>query len=82
MITEKFFQSLPNLTPDYKSFLDKLVTTQNIIDTIKALKTPGPDDYPSEFYKVFSGILAEPLTKAHNHILETGHHRGHMPKSF
>lgn len=50
----------------HSEFLDKLITQQEVLESIKQLKgntAPGNKGFPTEFYTVFSSVLSEPLTK-------------------
>jgi len=68
--TEKYIQSLPNLSLDQRSMLDTSFTEDEIKEVLSSMKnnkTPGIDGLPSEFYKVFwpeiKGIFFETINE-------------------
>lgn len=63
---EKFFQNtnIPELDPDVAISLEEPISTTEIVMAIQSMqsgKTPGPDGYPSDFYKNFSTQLSHML---------------------
>lgn len=64
---------LKTLAEEHKLFLDKSITVQEVLDTIKRLKSntaPGKDGYPPKFYKAFNYELAPHLANVGNTVLE------------
>ena len=60
---DNFFQGLeiPKVNPAAAARLDRDISLDEIIDSIASMqsgKSPGPDGYPSEFFKKFSEQLA------------------------
>lgn len=56
----------------HKLFLDKPITEQEVLDTIKHLKSntaPGRDGFPHEFYKIFKTELAQHFADVGNAVL-------------
>lgn len=52
---------IPKFNPDLASDLDKDIVVEEIIDAIRSMqrgKSPGPDGFPSEFFKKISEKLA------------------------
>lgn len=60
------------LSPDHKQYLVSPITQDEISDIIKSVKnnkTPDPDGYPIEIYKMFLTQLTPILVKTFNYIL-------------
>lgn len=65
---ENFFQNInvPELDPNVATTLDEPISTAEIMLAIQSMqsgKSPGPDGYPSDFYKKFSSQLS-PLLRS------------------
>lgn len=74
---EGFLNNLevPVLEPGDVAVLDQTLEQREIIEAIRAMrsgKTPGPDGYPTEFYKKFENKLAPILLEVFNESLENG----------
>lgn len=57
------------------AFLEEPVTSEEVVSVIKSLKnnrTPGNDGFSAEFYKVFTDLLATPLSHTINEIFTLG----------
>ncbi len=50
----------------------KELEIRQIISTLKNNKSPGPDGYINEFYKVFTDMLSPLLLHAYHHALQSG----------
>lgn len=71
----KFLKSvaLPSLSVEHCASLDKEITAQEVLDTIKHLKSntaPGRDGFSPEFYKAYRDVLAPYLSGIGNRILD------------
>lgn len=67
--------NLPSLSTEEASEMIQPITVQEISDTIKNLKnnkSPGPDGFPGEFYKVFAGEITPVLYRVFNYALTSG----------
>jgi len=72
--------TLPTLSPDDRASLNKDITLEelkNTINSLKSMKTPGPDGLPAELYKKFSDILTPYLLKTYQQALTSG-----LPPTF
>lgn len=64
---DNFFEQkflLKQFTLEHKKVLDNPISEKEIIAVIKNTKinkTPGPDGYPIEFYKLFANLIAPML---------------------
>lgn len=61
--------SLPTIQAKDFQFLNSPFTTKETMDVIWELpenKSPGPDDFSSEYYKLLSTILAPHLENVYN----------------
>lgn len=70
------FLAIPNLfkklTSAHRNFMEEPILPQEISEAIKRVKpnkAPGPDGFPIEYYKKFSGVLIPALEKLFNAIL-------------
>lgn len=66
---------IPNVNLADAENIDKPLEISELIESIKLMqnnKTPGPDGYPSEFYKAFSAKLAPFLLDMYNESLANG----------
>lgn len=75
-ILDSFFQNLevPQLAPELVTKLEEDVSTEELVTAIKSMqngKSPGPDGFPSEFFKTFSGTLTPLLLSVFNESLLT-----------
>lgn len=75
--TQEFFKKLhlPALMAEEASEMIKPISSQEIDDTIKTLKSnksPGTDGSPGEFYKCFAEEITPVLCKVFNYALSTG----------
>lgn len=75
--TENFLDglTLPQVSAGDRDMLDAHITTEEIIQAIKSMqnrKTPGPDGFPVEFYKVFVSKLAPFLRLLFQEITSDG----------
>ncbi|CAH2306955.1 Hypothetical predicted protein, partial [Pelobates cultripes] len=62
--------------PNAASFLDEPLTTEDLAAALKHTKygrAPGPDGFPSGYYKQFAMTLLPWLTRAVNEVSEGGH---------
>lgn len=72
---EDFFSNLamPTLDDSDKSKLENVITTSEINEAIKKLKSgksPGPDGFPIEFFKMFASKLVPLLLKLFREVLD------------
>ncbi|KAM7402819.1 hypothetical protein PAMP_018030 [Pampus punctatissimus] len=76
-LLDSFFQNLevPQLKPELVTKIEEDISTVELVAAIKSMqngKSPGPDGFPSEFFKTFSGSLAPLLLSVFNESLSTG----------
>ena len=74
---DRFFNnlSLPTVDPAIGRDLDLPLVLQEIVDAISSMqsnKAPGPDGYPTEFFKKFSSKLAPLLLAVYSESIERG----------
>lgn len=74
---DAFFNNLdiPKVTRETASALDSPISLEEIAQAIKTMqsgKAPGPDGYPTEFFKKFSGNLAPLLLNVFGESMERG----------
>lgn len=79
--TKEFFKKicLPTLTAEEASEMIKPISSQEINDTIKTLKSnksPGTDGFPGEFYRCFAEEITPVLCRVFNYALSTGNSPG------
>lgn len=72
---EDFFSNLamPTLDDSDKSKLENVITTSEINEAIKKLKSgksPGTDGFPIEFFKMFASKLVPLLLKLFREVLD------------
>ena len=72
-----FFENLeiPSVNQEDAQRLDNPIELEEIIRAISSMqsgKAPGPDGFPTEFFKKFSGILAPLLLNVYNESMEHG----------
>ena len=73
--------SIPSTPPDLVNKLEAPITQAEITQAISLMqsgKTPGPDGFPSEFFKQFS----RPLSAQFAAVLLESHQRGSLPPSM
>lgn len=66
---------LTELTESMAKDLDEPIEESEIIDTISTLKnnkSPGPDGYINEFYKIFKDLVSPLLLRAYHYALQSG----------
>jgi exonuclease III len=73
-IDNDFFDLCPSLNEVARKIMDKDLTEQEILDTLKTCNesAPGPDGIPYSYYKTFNKILIPNMLKAWNWSLEEG----------
>lgn len=67
--------TLPQITEAQKQLLNAPITKEEALLALKSMpsgKAPGPDGFGSEFYKVFSDIILDPILSMLNHSFSTG----------
>lgn len=74
---ETFFDliELPQVKDEQNKFLISDITDEEIKQAIRHLKTnkaPGPDGFPSEWYKEMNDLLIPMLKKTYNYVIKTG----------
>lgn len=72
----QFFDSLeiPSVTPNDRSDLDNTISTAEILQAIRKMKSgkaPGPDGFSIEFFKKFADNLAPLLKEVYREALES-----------
>ena len=68
-------RNVPTLSSDVRNLLEAPISQEEVAAAISSLQsgtTPGPDGFPSEFYKEFSVQLAPFLTSVFSESLKTG----------
>lgn len=66
---------LDPLTVEHQQWMDEPITELEVLRAIKKMKnnkSPGPDGYPVEFYKVFVSTLSPVLVKTFNNVMQSG----------
>lgn len=66
---------LPRLSESQKTYLDRPITSEEIIRVIKGLpngKTPGPDGFTAEFFKCYATELTPLLLSMYNEAFVKG----------
>ncbi len=67
--------NVPTLSSDVRNLLEEPISQEEVIAAITSLqsgKSPGPDGFPSEFYKKFSVQLAPFLTTVFSESFKSG----------
>lgn len=65
------------MTDEQETKLNTPVTEMEVEGIIKQMsnnKTPGPDGYPIEFYKMLRDTIKTELNKLYGHVWEGGHY--------
>ena len=66
---------IPSINQDLKCQLKQPLSLNEVTQAIRSMqsgKSPGPDGFPSDFYKAFTDILAKPMLNMFNHALKAG----------
>lgn len=74
---DSFFKNLdmPSISVKFRNVLDNPITAEELSTAIKTLqngKSPGPDGFPSEFFKKFSPQLIPHMLNMYNESFGSG----------
>lgn len=64
---------LPVLSNEDAESLETLISSEELLSAIKSLKpgkSPGPDSLTEHYYKTFTNILAAPLLRTLNFLMD------------